>query len=179
MFFLSRSRCTTSLLRSSTWSFPASRRKKSRERERLSQRQQRLPRQSSHQFVSHFRVRHPLDRISTCIGRRSSRSLPDRKFRSAVGPGTPEVRKGEERRVPFSSLLATSDDEGEPRHQVLLANQFLNSRLGRARVARAPAFARRGRGTLSCFSGVPPVFYLTFIMPLPTGSYIGTDVSRL
>ena len=38
------------------------------------------------------------------------------------------------------------------RNQVLLANQFLNSRLCRA---RTPAFVHRGRGTLSCFKGVP------------------------
>ena len=38
------------------------------------------------------------------------------------------------------------------RNRVLLANQFLNSRLCRA---QTPAFVHRGRGTLSCFKGVP------------------------
>lgn len=95
------------------------------------------------------------------------RSRPDRKFRSAAAAGGTRGRYVRERRAArpffFGTLLATDDDEGEPRrYRVLLANQFLNSRLG------------RGRDTLSCFRGVPHVFYLTFVMPLPAGSYAGT-----
>ena len=70
-------------------------------------------------FVSQFRGGHPLDRIWTCIGRRSSACLPARKFRR----GARDMR-----RTGAGLFLSAphNDDPPAPSIQVSLANRCLN-----------------------------------------------------